>query len=90
MSAYRDFKKNNQVTALSREELFEAAYRLGQATDSAKLIEAHKALRDIAEVMMPAFRAGAVSYDQIGKVLSKVKAYDYRLITCSYCFRYVR
>lgn len=32
MSAYRDFKKNNQVTALSREELFEAAYRLGQLT----------------------------------------------------------
>lgn len=32
------------------------------AGDSAKLIEAHKALRDIADVMMPAFRAGAVSY----------------------------
>lgn len=90
MSRYSNFKKQHAVSAMSREELFEAGYRLGQAGDPAKIEAANRALRDIAEVLMAAFRCGSLRTDQVGKMLSQIKAYDYRLITCNYCYRYVK
>lgn len=91
MNLYDNFKKKNRVSDMSREELFDAAYKLGQEGDSTKAKAAEEAFRGITDILMSAFKSGnGLNHDEVSKMLSKIKTYDYRLITCSYCYRYVK